>query len=85
VALTKADLASPERVAEVETRDRRTLLGTGLAGAEIVPVSVVSGEGIDAAARTPVRAPRQHGRARARAASASRSTGRSRCAAPARS
>ena len=47
VALTKADLASPDRRAEVTTEIENTLLATGLAGSEIVPVSVVSHEGID--------------------------------------
>ncbi len=46
VALTKCDLVGPERLAEV-TADIRTLLaGTSLAGAEILPVSSVTGEGI---------------------------------------
>jgi selenocysteine-specific elongation factor len=48
VALTKADLAPPERRAEVAQEIAHALTGTGLAGAEIVPVSVVSHEGIDA-------------------------------------
>src|SRR5436190_11217026 len=48
VALTKPDLASPDRRAEVTTEIENTLLATGLAGSDIVPVSVVSGEGIDA-------------------------------------
>ena len=47
VALTKADLVDDdqllERMAEVET----LLSGTALAGAEIVPVSAVTGRGID--------------------------------------
>jgi selenocysteine-specific elongation factor len=47
VALTKADLASPERRVQVETEIQNALLGTGLADAEILPVSVVSGKGID--------------------------------------
>ena len=47
VALTKADLASPERRAEVIDEIRQTLSATGLAEAEILPVSTVSGEGID--------------------------------------
>jgi selenocysteine-specific elongation factor len=47
VALTKADLAAPERRTQVETEIQNTLLGTGLADAEILPVSVISGEGID--------------------------------------
>ncbi len=48
VALTKADLAPAERRAEVTTEIENALLATGLAGSEIVPVSVVTGEGIDA-------------------------------------
>ncbi len=48
VALTKADLAADERRAELLIEIENALLGTGLAGTEIVPVSVVSGEGIDA-------------------------------------
>jgi selenocysteine-specific elongation factor len=47
VALTKADLASAERRAEVTTEIENALLATGLAGAEVLPVSVVSGEGIE--------------------------------------
>jgi selenocysteine-specific elongation factor len=47
VALTKADLAGPERRAEVEIEIANTLAPTGLAAADIVPVSVVSGEGVD--------------------------------------
>src|ERR1700742_4473764 len=47
VALTKADLASPERRTQVETEIQNALIDTGLADAEIVPLSVVSGEGID--------------------------------------
>ena len=47
VALTKADLAGPERRAELQTEIANALLGTGLADAEIVPVSVVTGESID--------------------------------------
>ncbi|MEA2880284.1 MAG: selenocysteine-specific elongation factor [Hyphomicrobiales bacterium] len=47
VALTKADVASAERRAEVTTEIENALLATGLAGAEVLPVSVVSGEGIE--------------------------------------
>ncbi len=47
VALTKRDLVGPERLAEV-TADIQTLLAeTSLAGAEILPVSSITGEGID--------------------------------------
>ena len=46
VALTKRDLVGPDRLAEV-TADIRTLLaGTSLAGADILPVSSVTGDGI---------------------------------------
>jgi selenocysteine-specific elongation factor len=48
VALTKADLASDERRAQLESEIANALIGTGLAESEIVPVSVVTGEGIDA-------------------------------------
>ncbi len=58
VALTKVDLVSRERRAEVEREIRGVLGGTGIAGADIVAVSSVTGEGlaalrasIDAAAR----------------------------------
>ena len=47
VALTKADLAGPERRAELMAEIANTLVGTGLAGADLVPVSVVTGEGVD--------------------------------------
>lgn len=48
VALTKIDAVAPERVAEV-SRDLENLLATSsLAGAEIAPVSSVTGEGVDA-------------------------------------
>ncbi|WP_337181899.1 selenocysteine-specific translation elongation factor [Shinella sp.] len=46
VALTKADLAGPERRAEVTAEIRATLDGTVLADAPIVPVSALTGEGI---------------------------------------
>ncbi len=48
VALTKADLADAARRTEVTAEIRETVSGTALAGADIVPVSTVSGEGIDA-------------------------------------
>jgi selenocysteine-specific elongation factor len=47
VALTKADLADAARRAEVTAEIADTLSETALAGAEIIPVSTVSGEGID--------------------------------------
>src|ERR1700733_7311217 len=47
VVLTKADIVPPERLAEAATEIRRATAGTGLAGAEIVPVSARTGHGID--------------------------------------
>jgi selenocysteine-specific elongation factor len=47
VALTKADLAAPARRAAVAADIRAALADTALAEAEIVPASVVTGEGID--------------------------------------
>ncbi len=48
VALTKVDLVAVERREAVTAEIAQTLAGTGLAGSAIVPVSSVSGEGIDA-------------------------------------
>ncbi len=48
VALTKADLADATRRTEVRAEIASVLSDTGLARADIVPVSTVSGEGIDA-------------------------------------
>ncbi|MBP7001764.1 selenocysteine-specific translation elongation factor [Amaricoccus sp.] len=48
VALTKADLADPARRAAVEAQIRDLLAPTGLAGAPVLPVSVVTGEGVGA-------------------------------------
>ena len=47
IALTKADLASPSRRTEVADEIRQTLGATGLANANILPVSTVTREGID--------------------------------------
>ena len=47
VALTKADLA-PDRVADVGTEVRSLLAGTGLASAPLLPVSALTGDGIEA-------------------------------------
>ncbi len=47
VALTKADLASAEQREEAVAQIRKVLAGTRLAGIPIMPVSVVTGEGID--------------------------------------
>jgi selenocysteine-specific elongation factor len=46
VALTKSDLVGPERLAEVRQQMGVLLAGTGLASAEILPVSSVTGAGI---------------------------------------
>ncbi|MDG3443586.1 selenocysteine-specific translation elongation factor [Nitrospirillum amazonense] len=48
VALTKADLATPDRLAAVTAEIRAALAGTSLDGADILPVSALSGTGIDA-------------------------------------
>jgi selenocysteine-specific elongation factor len=47
VALTKADLAAPDRRGEVMLDVKQTLRATRLANADIVAVSVVTGEGVD--------------------------------------
>jgi selenocysteine-specific elongation factor len=47
VALTKADLAPAERRTEVSQQIRDALAGTTLSEAEILPISSVTGEGID--------------------------------------
>jgi selenocysteine-specific elongation factor len=47
VALNKCDLVSEERLAEVTVDVRNVLAGTGLHDAEIVPVSAISGAGLD--------------------------------------
>jgi selenocysteine-specific elongation factor len=47
VALTKSDIASPERLADVSREIRETLSGTTLEAADILPVSSLTGEGID--------------------------------------
>jgi len=46
VALTKVDLVAPERLSEATQQVRTLLAGTGLANAEILPVSSVTGAGI---------------------------------------
>ncbi|WP_374265252.1 selenocysteine-specific translation elongation factor [Zoogloea sp.] len=68
VALTKADRASPERLADVEAQLHALLAGGSLAGAPVFPVSAISGDGIaalrqhllEAAATTPPRADNGH-------------------------
>jgi selenocysteine-specific elongation factor len=47
VALTKADSVSPERLAAVAEDIRAALVTTVLEGAEILPVSALTGQGID--------------------------------------
>ncbi len=47
VAITKADMVSPERLAEVKIQVANTIAPTGLRDAEIVAVSSITGEGID--------------------------------------
>ena len=47
VALTKADLAPPPRHAKVAADIGQLLQTTGLAGADIVPISTVTGDGVD--------------------------------------
>jgi selenocysteine-specific elongation factor len=64
VALTKSDLAAPPWQAQVQTDIAQLLKGTKLEGAEIIPVSTPSGDGIenlrgrlfDAAGQIPARA-----------------------------
>lgn len=46
VALSKSDLATPERIAQLSDDIRRLLAPTGLAGAPIVPVSSRTGAGL---------------------------------------
>ncbi len=48
VALTKADLVPPERLAQVAREIEPLLRGTSLAGTQILPVSTASGEGVEA-------------------------------------
>ena len=48
VAMTKVDLVTVERREAVRAEIARTLDGTGLAGCDIVAVSIVSGEGVEA-------------------------------------
>lgn len=48
IALTKIDLATPERLAEVHAQIREATKATVLADADILPVSSTTGQGIDA-------------------------------------
>ena len=47
IALTKVDRVTPDRVAQVSDDLRRLLAGTFLDGAPILPISNITGEGID--------------------------------------
>ena len=47
IALTKSDLVSPQRLADVSAQIRETIAGTVLEEADVVPVSVSTGRGID--------------------------------------
>src|ERR1700748_1387555 len=46
VALTKSDAVGRERLAEVSEQVRRTVIGTSLQNAELLPVSARTGEGV---------------------------------------
>jgi len=48
VVLSKADLATPERLDQTTAEVRRAIAGTVLEGAETLPVSVVTGQGLGA-------------------------------------
>src|SRR3954463_14633784 len=61
VALTKSDLVSTERRAEVSAAIAAALAPTALAGTEIVAVSAVTGEGVDALREKLFEAARRHG------------------------
>lgn len=47
VALTKIDMAEADQIAAVHSQIANLLLGTGLEGAEIILVSLTTGEGIE--------------------------------------
>ncbi len=47
VALTKVDVAGPERRAEVAAEIRTALAGTGLSDAPVIAVSALTGEGVE--------------------------------------
>lgn len=48
IVITKADLASPERLADVTAEIKAAIAGTALEGADVLPVSAVTGQSIDA-------------------------------------
>jgi selenocysteine-specific elongation factor len=56
VALTKADLAGPDRIAALGAEIVATLALTGLSGAPVMPVSAMTGMGVDALRGALVRA-----------------------------
>ncbi len=62
VALTKTDLVDAEWLELVEEDARALLAGTPYAEAEVVPVSAVTGEGVDALSAALVRCAAQDGR-----------------------
>jgi selenocysteine-specific elongation factor len=47
VAITRADIVSPERLAEVSQQVRAALIGTTLEQADVLPTSAITGAGID--------------------------------------
>ncbi len=47
IALTKTDIASQARVADVLAQIKQATIGTKIEGAEILPVSALTGQGID--------------------------------------
>ena len=60
VAITKADRASPERIAEVRAEMAALLAPTPLSGAPIVAVSAQTGDGVDALKAIILEAARAH-------------------------
>ena len=85
VALNKCDLVGEDRLAEVTRDVEAVLAGTGLEGAEIVPVSAVTGEGLpELTARLDAALAHDHARVRRTGCSAWPSTARSRWPASAR-
>lgn len=62
VVLTKTDLVDPVRLAEAEAAVRAMLDGSRLAGADILPVSVRTGDGVALLRETLFAAARDHGR-----------------------
>ena len=62
IAITKSDVVSPERLAEVRAEAAALTAGGALAGADIFPVSGVTGEGIEDLRRHLARAARNAAR-----------------------